>query len=144
MLSIYFQSLTDVAEDVFEDCITSDLGSKEITYDYDLLEHYYAERRQTSAATSTNAQTRPQTATNTQTSGSTTNQTVATSSFITPSATNPISISGSTTTTTPSWSSQVIKRDSEKTDDNPNHPLVLMVNTITLQYNNYALVSSDQ
>ena len=97
---------------------------------------------QTSGSVATNAQTSGSvaqtsgsTATNAQTSGSTatnaTTQTVATSSFITPAATNPPADSVSTPTpqtTCPSWLSHMDQRKHEKKDDIPNHPLVLMVN----------------
>ena len=126
----------------------------EITYNYELLEHYSTEKHKTanaqnSAQTATNAQTSGSVAqtsgsaaqssgsvaTNAQTSGSTatnaTTQTVATSSFITPGATNPLAVSVSTPTpqtTCPSWLSHMDQRKLEKKDDIPNHPLVLMVN----------------
>ena len=93
----------------------------EITYDYELLEHYSTEKHETA-----NAQTSAQTATNAQTSGSTaTNATtliVATSSFITPAC--------------PSWLSHMDQRKHEKKDDIPNHPLVLMVNMQAVPHNN--------
>ena len=181
----------------------------EITYNYELLEHYSKEKHktanaQTSAQTATNAQTSGSVATNAQTSGSVaqtsgsaaqtsgsvaqtsgsvaqtsgsaaqtsgsvaqtsgsaaqtsgsaaqssgstatnaTTQTVATSSFITPGATNPLAVSVSTPTpqtTCPSWLSHMDQRKLEKKDDIPNHPLVLMVNMQAVPHNNIVSLS---
>ena len=132
-----------------------------ITYNYELLEHYSTEKHKTanaqnSAQTATNAQTSGSTAQTSgsvaQTSGSTatnaTTQTVATSSFITPAATNPPADSVSTPTpqtTCPSWLSHMDQRKHEKKDDIPNHPLVLMVNMQAVPHNNIvSLVSLGQ
>ena len=80
---IYFSTpITDVAEVLFNMCITPDEKTMEITYNYELLEHYSTEKHktanaQTSAQTATNAQTSGSVATNAQTSGSTaTNATI--------------------------------------------------------------------
>ena len=183
----------------------------EITYNYELLEHYSTcetANAKNSAQTATNAQTSGSVATNAQTSGSVaqtsgsaaqtsgsvaqtsgsaaqtsgsvaqtsgsaaqtsgsaaqtsgsaaqssgstatnaTTQTVATSSFITPGATNPLAVSVSTPTpqtTCPSWLSHMDQRKLEKKDDIPNHPLVLMVNMQAVPHNNIvSLVSLGQ
>ena len=155
--NIFFQPLTDAAEVLFKRCITPVEKTMEITYDYELLEHYSTEKHETanaqnSAQTATNAQTSGSVATNAQTSGSTatnaTTQTVATSSFITPGATNPLAVSVSTPTpqtTCPSWLSHMDQRKLEKKDDIPNHPLVLMVNMQAVPHNNIvSLVSLGQ
>ena len=204
--NIFFQPLTDAAEVLFKRCITPVEKTLEITYNYELLEHYSTEKHKTanaqnSAQTATNAQTSGSVATNAQTScsvaqtsgsaaqtsgsvaqtsgsaaqtsgsvtqtsgsaaqtsgsaaqssGSTatnaTTQTVATSSFITPGATNPLAVSVSTPTpqtTCPSWLSHMDQRKLEKKDDIPNHPLVLMVNMQAVPHNNIvSLVSLSQ
>ena len=160
--NIFFQPLTDAAEVLFKRCITPVEKTLEITYNYELLEHYSTEKHKTanaqnSAQTATNAQTSGSVAqtsgsaaqssgsvaTNAQTSGSTatnaTTQTVATSSFITPGATDPLAVSVSTPTpqtTCPSWLSHMDQRKLEKKDDIPNHPLVLMVNMQAVPHNN--------
>ena len=150
----------------------------EITYNYELLEHYSTEKHKTaiaqnSAQTATNAQTSGSVAQTSgsaaqtsgsvaqtsgsaaqtsgsaaQSSGSTatnaTTQTVATSSFITPGATNPLAVSVSTPTpqtTCPSWLSHMDQRKLEKKDDIPNHPLVLMVNMQAVPHNNIVSLS---
>ena len=165
IVAFFSTPITDAAEVLVKRCITSDEKTMEITYDYELLEHYSTEKHKTanaqnSAQTATNAQTSGSVATNAQTSGSVaqtsgstatnaqtsgstatnaTTQTVATSSFITPAATNPLAVSVSTPTpqtTCPSWLSHMDQRKHEKKDDIPNHPLVLMVNMQAVPHNN--------
>ena len=121
--NIFFQPLTDAAEVLFKRCITPVEKTMEITYNYELLEHYSTEKHKTA-----NAQNSAQTATNAQT--------VATSSFITPAATPQ--------TTCPSWLSHMDQRKLEKKDDIPNHPLVLMVNMQAVSHNIVSLVSLGQ
>ena len=179
---IYFSTpITDVAEVLFNMCITPDEKTMKITYNYELLEHYSAQTAtsaqtsgsvaqtsgsvaqtsgsvaqtsgsaaQSSGSVATNAQTSGSVATNAQSSGYTaqtsgstatnaTTQTVATSSFITPGATNPLAVSVSTPTlqtTCPSWLSHMDQKKLEKKDDIPNHPLVLMVNMQAVPHNN--------
>ena len=159
IVAFFSTPITDAAEVLVKRCITSDEKTMEITYDYELLEHYSTENHKTanaqnSAQTATNAQTSGSVATNAQTSGyvaqtsgstatNSTTQTVATSSFITPAATNPLAVSVSTPTpqtTCPSWLSHMDQRKHEKKDDIPNHPLVLMVN-MQIPHNIVSLVS---
>ena len=84
---------------MFEKCIIYEEEAMKVTYDYEVLEHYSAEKHKT---------------VNTQISGS---------------ATNLLGVSLSTPQTTcPSWLSHMDQRKHEKKDDVPNHPLVLMVN----------------
>ena len=137
---IYFSTpITDVAEVLFNMCITPDEETMEITYYYELLEHYSTEKHKTA-----NAQTSAQTATNAQTSGSVATN-AQTSGSVAQTSGSVAQTSGSTATNATTKTVVTSSLKHEKKDDIPNHPLVLMVNMQAVSHNNIvSLVSLGQ